>query len=51
MKAQSKGENKHESISTDIIDRKWIDVNIPCSAACPIMTDISGYIQAIMGRL
>jgi len=48
MKAQSKGENKHESISTDIIDRKWIDVNIPCSAACPIMTDISGYIQAIM---
>jgi glutamate synthase (NADPH) small chain len=36
------------SISIDKIDRKWIDVNIPCSAACPIMTDIPGYIQAIM---
>ena len=35
-------------ISTDRIDRKWIDVNIPCKAACPIMTDIPGYIQAIM---
>jgi len=34
--------------STNIIDRKWIDVNIPCKAACPIMTDIPGYIQAIM---
>ena len=35
-------------VSTDLIDRKWIDVNIPCMAACPIMTDIPGYIQAIM---
>lgn len=35
-------------ISLDRIDRKWIDVNIPCKAACPIMTDIPGYIQAIM---
>ncbi len=35
-------------ISKDIVDRKWIDVNIPCKAACPIMTDIPGYIQAIM---
>ncbi|OQX86712.1 hypothetical protein B6D60_05650 [candidate division KSB1 bacterium 4484_87] len=35
-------------ISTDIIDRKWIDVNIPCKNACPIRTDIPGYIQAIM---
>ena len=35
-------------VSTDILDRKWIDVNIPCQAACPIMTDIPGYIQAIM---
>ncbi|MFZ5515060.1 MAG: FAD-dependent oxidoreductase [Candidatus Zhuqueibacterota bacterium] len=34
--------------STDLIDRKWIDVNIPCKAACPIMTDIPGYIGAIM---
>jgi NADPH-dependent glutamate synthase beta subunit-like oxidoreductase len=34
--------------STDILDRKWIDVNIPCKVACPIMTDIPGYIQAIM---
>ncbi len=34
-------------VSTDKIDRKWVDVNIPCSAACPIMTDIPGYIQAI----
>ena len=40
--------HKHTQVSTDIIDRKWIDVNIPCRAACPIMTDIPGYIQAIM---
>jgi glutamate synthase (NADPH/NADH) small chain len=39
---------KDTRVSTDIIDRKWIDVNIPCRAACPIMTDIPGYIQAIM---
>lgn len=35
-------------VSTDILDRKWIDVNIPCKTACPIMTDIPGYISAIM---
>jgi glutamate synthase (NADPH) small chain len=35
-------------VSTDILDRKWIDVNIPCKAACPVMTDIPEYIQAIM---
>jgi NADPH-dependent glutamate synthase beta subunit-like oxidoreductase len=34
-------------ISTDKLDREWIDVNIPCSAACPALTDIPGYIQAI----
>jgi formate dehydrogenase major subunit len=39
---------KNEYKSTDQLDRKWIDVNIPCKAACPIMTDIPGYIQAIM---
>ncbi|MBN2410819.1 FAD-dependent oxidoreductase [candidate division KSB1 bacterium] len=33
--------------STDILDRKWIDINIPCRAACPIMTDVPGYIKAI----
>lgn len=35
-------------VSTDILDRKWIDVNIPCQSACPIMTDIPGYIEAII---
>jgi glutamate synthase (NADPH) small chain len=35
-------------ISNDPLDRKWLDINIPCQAACPIMTDIPGYIQAIM---
>ena len=35
-------------ISTDLIDRKWVDVNIPCQSACPIMTDIPGYIEAII---
>lgn len=44
--------NIHESsetyVSTDILDRRWIDTNIPCQAACPIMTDIPGYIGAIM---
>ena len=39
---------KEVYVSADILDRKWIDVNIPCKAACPIMTDIPGYIQAIM---
>jgi len=33
--------------STDILDRKWMDINVPCRAACPIMTDIPGYIKAI----
>ena len=46
MKNENKGNNTQ--VSTDIIDRKWIDVNIPCRTACPIMTDIPGYIQAIM---
>lgn len=45
MKMQKKDETIY--FSTDKLDRKWIDVNIPCSAACPIMTDIPGYIQAI----
>ena len=35
-------------ISTDRIDRKWIDINIPCKTACPIMTNIPEYIDAIM---
>ncbi len=34
--------------STDPLDRAWIDVNIPCKAACPILTDVPGYIQAIL---
>ncbi len=42
------GIEKDVAISIDVIDRKWIEVNIPCRAACPIMTDIPGYIQAIM---
>jgi len=37
-----------ETISTDVLDRKWIDTNIPCKAACPILTDIPGYIGAII---
>ena len=37
-------------LSTDILDRKWIDVNIPCQSACPIMTDIPGYIEAIIHK-
>lgn len=39
---------KQEVASTDPLDRKWLDVNIPCQAACPIMTDIPGYIGALM---
>lgn len=35
-------------ISDDIIDRKWVDVNIPCQTACPIRTDIPGYIEALI---
>jgi len=46
MKKNTTG--KAVQVSRDKIDRKWIDVNIPCRAACPIMTDIPGYIQAIM---
>ncbi len=45
MKTQNTDNNTY--VSTDKLDRKWIDVNIPCSAACPVMTDIPGYIQAI----
>ncbi len=40
-------EKNETFVSTDKLDRKWIDVNIPCSAACPALTDIPGYIQAI----
>ncbi len=45
MKTQNKKNDTY--VSTDKLDRKWIDINIPCSAACPAMTDIPGYIQAI----
>ena len=45
---KAKNPDNNTIVSTDKIDRKWIDVNIPCSTACPIMTDIPGYIQAIM---
>ncbi len=50
MRVENKNKNNPggDTISTNQIDRKWIDTNIPCSAACPIMTDIPGYIQAIM---
>lgn len=41
-----KKDSLSSTTSTDLLDRKWIDVNIPCKAACPIMTDIPGYIQA-----
>ena len=40
--------HKMERVSTDKLDRKWLEVNIPCQEACPIRTDIPGYIQAIM---
>lgn len=42
------GGNSLPIVSTDIIDRKWIDINVPCQSACPIMTDIPGYIEAII---
>ncbi|MDH3530429.1 MAG: FAD-dependent oxidoreductase, partial [Acidobacteriota bacterium] len=35
-------------LSTDVLDRSWIDTNIPCQTACPIQTDIPGYIEAII---
>ena len=44
---ETENEKTGQFVSTDKLDRKWIDVNIPCSAACPAMTDIPGYIQAI----
>ncbi len=37
-----------KNTSTDPLDKKWLAVNIPCQAACPIQTDIPGYIHAIM---
>ena len=40
--------NQSAVLSSDLVDRKWLDVNIPCQAACPIMTNIPEYIQAIM---
>ncbi len=45
MAPESHGDQIYKS--TDLLDRKWIDVNIPCKSACPIMTDIPGYIKAI----
>lgn len=44
---ETENRDKDTHVSTDKLDRKWIDVNIPCSTACPVMTDIPGYIQAI----
>jgi|TARA_B100000959_G_scaffold243775_1_gene267292 hypothetical protein len=44
---ETENEKNETFVSTDKLDRKWIDVNIPCSAACPAMTDIPGYIQTI----
>ena len=44
---ETENEKTGQFVSTDKLDRKWIDVNIPCSAACPAITDIPGYIQAI----
>ncbi len=44
---ETENEKTGQFVSTDKLDRKWIDVNIPCSAACPAMTDIPDYIQAI----
>ncbi|HUF04564.1 MAG TPA: FAD-dependent oxidoreductase [Aridibacter sp.] len=40
--------NKEPFVSRDIIDRKWVEVNVPCQSACPIQTDIPGYIEAII---
>ncbi len=37
-------------VSRDIIDRKWVEVNVPCQTACPIQTDIPGYIEAIIHK-
>src|SRR3989338_2434594 len=36
------------TLSEDPLDRRWVDINIPCRKACPIMTDIPGYIQTLM---
>ena len=44
---ETQNRDKDTYVSTDKLDRKWIDVNIPCSTACPVMTDIPGYIRAI----
>ncbi len=45
---------KHSSeksfASSEKVDRKWIDVSIPCKIACPIMTDIPGYIEALKNK-
>ncbi|QQS42386.1 MAG: FAD-dependent oxidoreductase [Acidobacteriota bacterium] len=40
--------NSEPFVSRDIIDRKWVEVNVPCQSACPIQTDIPGYIEAII---
>lgn len=29
------------------IDAEWLEINIPCQHACPIETDVSGYVGAI----
>jgi len=45
---QGGANGKKRLLSRDILDRKWLDVNIPCQAACPIQTDIPGYIEAVI---
>lgn len=35
-------------VSTDQLDLKWVEVNVPCQTACPIQTDIPGYIESII---
>lgn len=32
----------------DELDRRWLDKNIPCQTACPIRTNVPGYIEAIL---
>ena len=43
--------SKKQGVACEIRDFAWVEMNIPCQAACPAGTDIPGYLDAIrLGR-
>ncbi len=45
---ENKPNPSYPIVSADNLDLKWAEINVPCQAACPIQTDVPGYIEAII---